>query len=193
MRFLWSIFEKETSPSWVHVAFHSLKDNSFSKCVYKYNYRTLSRKTDNPILLRLINLWYDVHKTIGKEIRLSPKSPLNQNELIPMTVNNKILETWHYSGIHILEDCFEDGLFMSFEQLRRKYNLPSNTFFCYLQLRSFLRSTLNNNMTLPKLRELRNWCKKVVHVSLFLKCILCWFLIALNLICIGLRENGNQT
>lgn len=45
---------------------------------------------------------------------------------------------------------------MSFEQLRRKYNLPNNTFFCYLQLRSFLRSTLNNSMTLPKLTEMEN-------------------------------------
>ncbi len=46
---------------------------------------------------------------------LSPKIPLRQNQLIPMTLNNKILDTWHYKGIQHLEDCFDKGLLMSFQ------------------------------------------------------------------------------
>ena len=50
---------------------------------------------------------------------------------------------------------------MTFEQLRRKHNLSNNTFFCYLQLRSFLRSTLNNTMAVAKLTEM----EKLIHDS----------------------------
>lgn len=117
----------------------------------------MSKLTENPILSHLIKIWYEMHKCIGQRFGLSLKSPLKQNQLIPLTVNNKILETWNQNGIRILEDCFEKGSLMTFEQLKGKYNLSNKTFFCYLQLLSFLSS--RKNTVLPNLTEL----EKLLH------------------------------
>lgn len=110
-------------------------------------------KTGNPILKHIFTRRYEAHKHLGLKVGLSPKTPLKQNGLVPMTLNNKILETLHLKGIYRLEDCYERGLLMSFEQLTDKYDLSNKTFFCYLQLSSFLRTTLGHDMALPVLND----------------------------------------
>lgn len=48
---------------------------------------------------------------------LSPKTPLRQNDLMHMTLSNKILDMWYHKEI-------DKGLFfMIFEDLKRKYFL----------------------------------------------------------------------
>lgn len=122
--------------------------------VYKWTPVTIANKTDNPALKHIIKTWYKVRKNIGLENNFSPKTPLKQNELITMSLDNKTLEMWHQKGIHYLEDCYENGSLIYFEDLRRKYDLPNRSFFCYLQLRSFLKTTLGPKMTLPALSDL---------------------------------------
>ena len=39
------------------------------------------------------------------------------------------------------EHCYEEGVLMSFDQLKQKYHLPNRDFFSYLQLRNFIRVT----------------------------------------------------
>ena len=46
---------------------------------------------------------------------------------------------------------------MSFEHLKRKYNLPNQTFYCYLQLRSSLRAALGPEMTLPVMNDVERF------------------------------------
>lgn len=43
---------------------------------------------------------------------------------------------------------------MSFEHLGKKYGLPNQTFYSYLQLRSFLRANLGPDMTLTVLNHI---------------------------------------
>lgn len=62
MRFILSMFDGESTPSWINIAFHSLRDDTFCDFVYKYNPKMLSKLTDNPILIHLNKLWYDIHK-----------------------------------------------------------------------------------------------------------------------------------
>ncbi|KAL7372002.1 hypothetical protein ABVT39_008308 [Epinephelus coioides] len=133
---------------------YALKENVPADFIYKWTPTTIFRRTDNPVLTHIIKMWHEVRKKIGLKNIFSPKTPLKQNELIPMSVDNKILETSHQKGIRHLEDCYKDGCLMSFEDLRRKYDLSSRIFFCYLQLRSFLKSVLGPEMTLPMLSDL---------------------------------------
>lgn len=49
-----------------------------------------------------------------------------------MSLDFKIPKIWHQKGVGYLEDCYEIGSLMSFEDLRRKYELSS------LTVRSFL-------------------------------------------------------
>ena len=159
MWFVSAFFEGDGAPSWIQIRLHPLKEKVFSDFIYKWNPRIVSNKTNNPILRHLIQMWCETHRSLGLKVGLSPKSPLRQNELIPRTLNNKILETWHHKGIQHLEDCYKKRLLMSFEILKRKYDLSNKTFFCYLQLRSFLRANLGPGMTLPVLTDV----EKLLH------------------------------
>lgn len=47
-----------------------------------------------------------------------------------------------------MEDCFDKGLVMPFEHVKRTYVLPNQTFLCFSQLTSFLRATLGPKITL---------------------------------------------
>jgi len=157
LRFISSFFEGSDAPSWTQIGLHPLNENVCSDFIYKHNSRTVNNRTDNPILRHLIKMWYEVHKSLGLKVGLSPKTPLKQNELLPMTLDNKILDRWHHKGIQRLEDCFDKRLFMPFEHLKRKYNLSNQTFFCYLQLRSFLRANVGLEMTLPVMTDVERF------------------------------------
>lgn len=152
MRFISSFFEGESAPSWIQIGVHTLKEDVFGDFIYKWSPKMISKKTDNPILRHLVKIWWETHGSLGLNVGLSPRTPLRQNGLIPMTLNNKILATWYQKGIHHLEDCY-DGVLMSFEQLKRKYDLSDKTFYCYLQLRSFLREGLGPGLSLPLLTD----------------------------------------
>lgn len=144
MRFISSFFESNDILSWTQIGLHPLKEKVYSDFIHKHNSRTVIKKTDNPILKHLIKIWYEVHKSLGLEVRLSPKTPLRQNELMPMTLNNKILDIWHHEGIQRLEDCFDKGRFMSFEHLKRKYDLSNQTFFLLSSVKIFSESQFGN-------------------------------------------------
>lgn len=45
---------------------------------------------------------------------------------------------WEEKGLIMLEQLFEGGVLMSFQQLQHKHNLPAHDFFKYLQLRHYL-------------------------------------------------------
>jgi len=151
MRYILSFFDSDAAPSWIQIGLHPLREGTLSDYIYKWKSKTKSNSTDNPILKHFIKIWYEVKKNLGLNLRLSPKTPLRRNELVPMTLDNKILETWHDGGSQHLEDCFDKGCLMFFEERKRKYDLSRRTFFCYLQLRSFLRTNLGPKMTLPVL------------------------------------------
>lgn len=126
----------------------SPKEKVHSDFIYKYKSRTINNRTDNTIL-KYLKIWYKVHKTLGMNVGLSPNTSLRQNEFIPTTLNNKILDIWHYIGIQRLEHCFSKGLLMVFEHLKRTYGLPNQTLFCYCQLRWFLRAKLGPEWLCP--------------------------------------------
>ena len=46
---------------------------------------------------------------------------------------------------------------MSFEHLKRKYNLPNQTFFCCLQLRSSMRANMGPEITLPVMNDVERF------------------------------------
>lgn len=152
-----SFFQGSDAPSLIQIGLHPLKENIHRDVIYKHNPGTINKRTDNPILRHLIKIWHEVHKSMALKVGLSPKTPLTQNEHIPMTLDNKILDIWHHKGIQHLEDCFDKGLLMSFEHLKRKYNLSNQTFFCYLQIRSFLRANLGPEMILPVMNEVEKF------------------------------------
>ncbi|KAF3834082.1 hypothetical protein F7725_025286 [Dissostichus mawsoni] len=47
---------------------------------------------------------------------------------------------WHGRGIRCVKDLFKNGHFISFEQLKKDFNIPQSCFFRYLQIRSYVRT-----------------------------------------------------
>lgn len=107
-----------------------------------------------------------------------------------MTLNNKILDIWHQKGIHCLEDCFDKWLLMSFEHLKRKYDLSNQTFFCYPQLGSFLRANLGPELILPVVNDVERLLCEGRNANSFPN-VYCKMR-AQNLVCINLEWNGSQ-
>lgn len=67
--------------------------------------------------------------SLGLKVGLDPKTPLKQNYLVPMTLNNLILDQWYQQEIQHLMDNFYNGLFMTFDHLKRKEHFSNQTFF----------------------------------------------------------------
>lgn len=71
------MFESDTTPSWLDIAFYSVEDKVLYDFVDKYNRKVM----DNPT--HPIKLWFDIQKCIGHKIGLSPKSPLKKQKAYP--------------------------------------------------------------------------------------------------------------
>ena len=78
---------------------------------------------------------------------------------------NSNLRPWSDKGIPLLEPCYEEGVLMSFDQLKQKYHSPNRDFFSYLQLRNFIRVTLKGLWNLPKMSPIEQLCH--AHQPLF--------------------------
>lgn len=61
---------------------------------------------------------------------------------------------------------------MSFEISKRKYDLPIQTFFCYLQLRSFLRTNLGAEMNLPVVNDVKRLERNTLKFISKMYCLL---------------------
>ena len=84
------LFEDSDASSWTQIGLYPLKDKIHSDFIFKHNSGTVNNWTDNPILRHLIKIWYEVHNDLGLKLRLSPKTPLKQNKLIPIILSGMI-------------------------------------------------------------------------------------------------------
>lgn len=66
-------------------------------------------------------------------------TPIFKNKLLCLESKPFNFPSWSKYGIHILSHFINDEGLRSFEDLRKKYNLPSTSFFFYLQLRSIIK------------------------------------------------------
>ncbi len=153
-RYLAQISGSEFIPSWLKIELCELKENDPSDILYKWDEK-LIKKIRNPMITHTVCLWVRLQQTLGQKGTLSPKTPLWNNRLLPKCFQDKHFKKWADKGISRLEQCFEDGILMSFEQLKIKYNLDNKEFFRYLQLWDFLR--VKTQLKLPSLTQLEQF------------------------------------
>lgn len=78
------MFEVNDSPLYGFIYLESKEEKVASSFIYKSNFRTIPRKSDHPIILHLVKIWYKGHRDLGLKTGLSPKIPLRQNKLISL-------------------------------------------------------------------------------------------------------------
>lgn len=69
MRFLSSLFERESAPSWTQIELQDHEEKVESDFIYEWNPININQ---NPLTVHLVRSWYDVHKVLRVRNDLSP-------------------------------------------------------------------------------------------------------------------------
>lgn len=92
--------------------------------------------TSNPIASHTLRIWSQFRKYFGLQ-EASILSPVTSNIAFTPSNTDTAFLLWHRNGIRCIKDLFSNNTFLSFEQLRQRFNLPRTHFFRYLQIRHF--------------------------------------------------------
>lgn len=150
-RFLAQLFDGDPTNSWVNTERLEVKESTPSHILYKWDGKSIRSMTNIPFIAHSVQIWSRIHKMMGYIGTLSPETPLWENRLIPILYQNRHFESWPEKGITYLKHVYnKDGIFMSFQQLKQKYNLSDKDFFKYLQLRNFVRISRQNQWEIAK-------------------------------------------
>ena len=85
---------------------------------------------------------FKILKQIKRVLDLPNRSinaPIGQNPCFRPGLMHAVFKHWSVSGLIIIGDLYLDNCFASFAQLQSKFYLPSSHFFCYLQIRNFVK------------------------------------------------------
>lgn len=101
----------------------------------------------NPIVYSTIRAWWDLTRYFGENVPSFALTPVTRNEEFAPGINSYVFDSWHGKGIRLISDVYQGNTLMSFQHLQQKYNIASEHFFGYLQLRSFILSNVKNLRT----------------------------------------------
>lgn len=157
-------FETNNPPSWISIESHQI-NISLNLYMYSASKSILTGKTKNPYLKNTISVWFKVCAHLAElPHTLSQFSPIYGNNAFQPGRSDSGFKFWASQGITKVADLYDDkSTFMSFEELKSKYTIPSKHFFKYLQLRSFIMSCQGHSLQLPPLSTLEkiilnSWC-----------------------------------
>ena len=93
----------------------------------------------NPILSHSKEVWTRIHKMLKIPHLRQPYLSIWHNPTIVIGKTPIYCKKWHLSGICQIDDLYQNGVFMSYTDLTRKYDLTGKgDFWKYLQIRSCL-------------------------------------------------------
>ena len=98
--------------------------------------------TSNRIVLSTVKIWKQVRRHFG--IRsMSPYMPISSHLFLPSSLD-QAFSLWREKGLTSLNQLYSRKIFISFEALKRKFDLPQSHLFRYFQIRNFVRDSLPN-------------------------------------------------
>ena len=143
-------FAKDFEPPWVQIELLSTGgDINLPSFLYSAPLKKLKKMVTNPFVINTINIWFEVHKYLGDTPKLSGFAPIWGSHYLSPAKKDLGFQLWFNHSIWQVLDLYEDGNLMSFEGLKRRYAIPQNHFFKYLQVRSFIYSHLKNTQQPP--------------------------------------------
>ncbi len=161
-------------PSWVDIEKEELS-LPLQSYIYSAEVKILKKITLNPFLKNTLSVWHEAHSFLEETISISPFSPIWGNNYFIPGRNYMGFKNWQMKGLSMVENLYEGGTLMTFQQLVTKYNLPKKHFFKYLQIRSYIYSRIKayskpQHSTLEQITL--NHMKDRGMVSLFYKTLL---------------------
>ncbi len=149
-------------PSWVDIEKEELS-LPLQSYIYSAEVKILKLKrvkiTLNPFLKNTLSVWHEAHSFLEETISISPFSPIWGNNYFIPGRNYMGFKNWQMKGLSMVENLYEGGTLMTFQQLVTKYNLPKKHFFKYLQIRSYIYSRIKAYSKTPTLYFRTNYFK----------------------------------
>lgn len=140
---------QNNAPGWLHIESSSCSPVSLSALLCSSIPLHSPQACQNPVLLHSLKIWSQFRKHYGL-VSLSIHAPIMANRLFPASLLDHTFSQWFQSGVLNIKTLFKDGIFMSFDQVRETFDLPSNNFFRYLQVRHFVQSHFTEFPSIPQ-------------------------------------------
>lgn len=118
---------------------------------------------DDPLVKSTLCIWTQFRKHFALAWA-SVSMPFTPNSLFKPSLTDTAFQIWTGKGIYCVGDLFIDGLFGSFDQLVKDYNLPKSHFFRYLQVRDFTQTHFSSFPTKPPASILEDCMKLRPHL-----------------------------
>ncbi len=138
-------FEKDYILTWVSIEAHSVPI-PLNLYLYSADAKKLIKGTTNPCTSNTITVWFEALAHLGELPQLLHFSSVFGNEnLCPGRVDPGF-KIWSIRGISKVSDLYNEGNFMSFEEIRTRFGISQKHFFKYLLLCSFILSRQGQRM-----------------------------------------------
>lgn len=100
----------------------------------------------------MVKVWYSVKRYIKEPVILSRLTPIWGNQNFSPGRADAVFKQWALNGLEKIQDLYptDSDNMMSFDMLRRKFNIQRKYFFKYLQLRSYIGTKQSNLWKPPK-------------------------------------------
>lgn len=146
----------------------------------------------NPLLYDSLRIWVQCRKRLGLHL-MSIKAPICSNHMFPPSMMDSAFKIWESNGLRNIKDLFVDGIFASFTQLLKQFNVPQQHFFRYLQIRHFVKSRFPSFPELPEETSLDKIININVHKRGAIKEIYAIYQIFNLLLASSLKHSGRKT
>ena len=122
-------------PAWVELELASSK-LSLHSLVCSQLPLTATNFTSNPVVINTVKLWIQIRKCLGLH-RASDLSPIVNNHLFLPSCTDLTFRTWFDKGMTKFKDLYNQGTFMSFSELSKKFDLPKSHLFRFFSAKAF--------------------------------------------------------
>ena len=148
------------APAWLHIEASSTARISLSALLCSSIPLHFLPTCQNPVVLHSLKIWSQFRKRYGL-VSMSTYAPIAANHLFPASLLDNVFDQWFRKGVLNMRSLYENNIFMSFDQVKNKFALPTHHFFRYLQVRHFVRSqftlfpSLSPNISLDSILEIK--------------------------------------
>lgn len=138
-------FSSENTPAWIDLESSSVKPSlPLNLFLYSADRKSLRKNTDNPIVINMTDVWFDICKYLNINPSWSRFNPIWGKGNFKPGEYDSGFQAWAEKGLRKVQDMYrEDEVLMSFSEISTKYNIPTTHFFKYLQTQNFILSSQN--------------------------------------------------
>ena len=139
LRALHTWFNEDSRVAWLPIEAAIVRPYRLQDLVFSNTPPNTRLAKFGPIIAHLLSVWCRVESLCNLVSKVHPQFPLFNNHALlsdgqPFVVFHK----WKDKGINTLSDLCLDYSLRTFTDLKQSYDLPGNSFFFYLQIRSAL-------------------------------------------------------